>query len=54
MLENNLDVYGVPLQRLKYLNLDFFLVEPFPCDLIILCPPWGGINLDKYSTEPLD
>lgn len=54
MLRNNLDVYGVPSETLNIKNMDFFDIEPFPCDLVLLCPPWGGIDLRKYSTEPLD
>lgn len=50
MLKNNLGVYGVPLEHLNIHNEDFFSIEPFPCDLILLCPPWGGIDLRKYST----
>lgn len=45
MLKNNLSIYGTCLETLEILNKDFLAIEPFECDLIILCPPWGGINL---------
>lgn len=54
MLRNNLNVYGANLDNLEILNKDFLEIEPFPCDLLILCPPWGGIDLSAYSTQPLD
>ena len=35
-------------------NDDFLKIKPFDVDLMILCPPWGGIDLRSYSFEPLD
>jgi trimethylguanosine synthase len=46
MLKNNMAVYGVDQSNVEFLNKDFLVIEPFKADLVILCPPWGGINLD--------
>jgi hypothetical protein len=44
MLKNNLKVYKKEESLLKFQNKDFLKVKPFPCDVLIICPPWGGIN----------
>jgi hypothetical protein len=29
-------------------------MEPFETDLVILCPPWGGIDTNEYSVSDFD
>lgn len=43
MLKHNLGVYNKNPARIQFINKDFLLVEPFKTDLLIICPPWGGI-----------
>lgn len=43
MLKHNLEVYKKNACRMQFMNKDFLLVEPFKTDLLIICPPWGGI-----------
>jgi len=44
MLKHNMRVYEKSINKLKFINSDFLLVEPFQTDALIICPPWGGIN----------
>lgn len=48
MLKNNLAVYGVDQSNIHFRADDFMKIQPFKCDLVILCPPWGGTNLGLY------
>lgn len=54
MLRNNLSVYGVDQTNIDFNQQDFLEVVPFKSDLIVLCPPWGGTNLEMYATKDLD
>ena len=54
MLQHNMKVYQKSLNRLKFINSDFLLVEPFATDAILICPPWGGVNTDSYATTDPD
>jgi hypothetical protein len=47
-------VYSKSLHRLKFINSDFLLVEPFATDALIICPPWGGIDTHDYATHDPD
>ena len=29
-------------------------MEPFATDAMIICPPWGGVNISEYSKRNLD
>lgn len=39
---------------MNYFNADFLNIEPFETDALIICPPWGGIDLSEYSYRDLD
>jgi len=54
MLKNNLKVYNKKPQSLSYFCEDFLQIEPFQTDTVIMCPPWGGIELSQYSYRDLD
>ena len=54
MLSSNLKIYNKNTKFLKTINKDFLQVEPFTTDVVILCPPWGGINLNEYTYKDLD
>ena len=54
MLRQNLKIYKKPIKSLKYFSMDFLEMEPFETDLVILCPPWGGIDTNEYSSSDLD
>ncbi|MBS1889928.1 MAG: hypothetical protein JST59_01430 [Actinobacteria bacterium] len=54
MLRNNLSVYGVDQTNIEFMCQDFLNMKPFKTDLVILCPPWGGTNLELYDREQLD
>ncbi len=45
MLKNNLSVYGKGLNQLTIYNKDYIQIKPFPVDAVLVCPPWGGINI---------
>jgi hypothetical protein len=45
MLKNNLKVYQKSPACLNYFCADFLLIQPFETDAVIICPPWGGIDL---------
>ena len=47
-------IYQKSLNRLKFINSDFLQVEPFATDALIICPPWGGIDTESYSTTDPD
>ena len=47
-------VYEKNMNRLITSNLDFLEVEPFQTDALIICPPWGGIHCEDYSTTDAD
>lgn len=45
MLKNNLSVYGKGLNLLTIQNKDAFQLKPYEVDAVLICPPWGGINI---------
>lgn len=45
MLKNNLSVYGKGLNLLTIHNKDYAKIKPTPVDAVMICPPWGGINV---------
>lgn len=45
MLKNNLSVYGKGLNLLTIQNKDYAKIKPFQVDAMIVCPPWGGIEI---------
>ena len=51
MLKNNLGVYAKGMNHLKIINKDFFKIKPTKSqfDAIIVCPPWGGIDISLYA-----
>lgn len=54
MLKNNVKVYGKNLGAMKILNKDFFQVQPQKFDMVLVCPPWGGIDITAYAYQDLD
>lgn len=34
--------------------MDFLALPSFATDALIICPPWGSINVSKYSNSNLD
>ena len=54
MLKENLKVYGKSKHLLKYFEQDFLTMPNFATDAIIICPPWGGINVSEYAKRNLD
>lgn len=54
MLKNNLRVYGKGLNLLKILNKDALQIKPYPVDAVLICPPWGGMDITEYSHRDLD
>ena len=40
--------------NLKEYALDFLELQPFETDVMIICPPWGGINVADYANKDLD
>lgn len=53
-MRKNLRVYGKQDHLLKYYEEDFLAIDPFPTDALIICPPWGGINVAEYAKADLD
>ena len=29
-------------------------MKPFQTDVIIICPPWGGVDVSEYANKDLD
>lgn len=55
MLRNNLSVYGKGLNHIKFMNKDVFAIQPtFKVDCVVVCPPWGGIDISEYASRDLD
>jgi hypothetical protein len=54
MLCNNMQVYGKNPDSLTLYNEDFLEMKPFATDVVIICPPWGGIDTNHYALEDLD
>ena len=54
MLKHNLKVYEKNPESLSFFCSDFLQIEPFQTDAMIICPPWGGIDLTEYSFRDLD
>lgn len=54
MLRNNFGVYGVSPDKVDVTTQDFLDVKPFPADILLICPPWGGLDLAEYGWRPLD
>jgi hypothetical protein len=54
MLKNNMQVYEKDLNCLEPYRQDFLEVKPFKTDMLIVCPPWGGIDISEYSHQDLD
>lgn len=54
MLKNNLSVYGKGLNLLTIHNKDYALIKPIPVDAVMICPPWGGIDISQYAYRDLD
>ena len=54
MLKNNLAVYAKGLNQLTILNKDYAQIKPFKVDAVIICPPWGGIDVGEYCHRDLD
>ena len=34
--------------------MDFLEFEQFETDVMIVCPPWGGIDVKEYAYKDLD
>ena len=49
-----MQVYGKQLSFLESYRQDFLKVKPFETDMLVICPPWGGINISEYSYRDLD
>jgi hypothetical protein len=45
MLKNNLIVYGKSQNLLTIQNKDALKIKPYNVDAVLICPPWGGINI---------
>ena len=54
MLKNNLKVYEKSLNYVFPYMMDFLQIKPFKTEMLIICPPWGGINIAAYSHSNLD
>lgn len=54
MLKNNLQVYGKGLNLLSIHNKDALKIKPYQVDAVVICPPWGGVNISEYSFRDLD
>lgn len=54
MFKNNFKVYEKSQNSFKFFCSDFLKIEPFETDALIICPPWGGIDLSEYSHRDLD
>ena len=48
MLKNNLMIYDKSLNNIKIKNEDLFDLQPFKVDAVIICPPWGGMDVSPY------
>lgn len=45
MLKNNLSVYSKGLNLLTVHNKDYAEIKAFPVDVVLICPPWGGMDV---------
>jgi predicted RNA methylase len=45
MLKNNLSVYSKGLNLLTIHNKDYAEIKVFPVDVVLICPPWGGMDV---------
>ena len=54
MFKNNFKVYEKNQNSFKFFCSDFLKIQPFETDALIICPPWGGIDLSEYSHKDLD
>ena len=53
-LKCNIGVYGKKEFYIKENAIDFLQMEQFETDVMIICPPWGGVNVTEYSKKDLD
>lgn len=54
MLKNNLSVYSKGLNLLTIHNKDALKLKPYEVDAVLICPPWGGVNISEYAHRDLD
>lgn len=45
MLKNNLSVYAKGLNQLTISTKDALKLKPYEVDAVLICPPWGGIDI---------
>ena len=54
MLKNNLSVYAKGLNLLTIHNRDYAEIKPCQVDAVLICPPWGGMDVGEYCYKDLD